>query len=117
MAVFAAWILVGFWSTREIHFDVDQWKQAGVASDMGIRYRMAYDLRAKIEKMDAPNFADLRQLLGPPRPSLDNLEPERLDYDLGASYRGPFITNSWHLQLFFDESQQLVEIRIAPGSA
>ena len=114
---FVAWVLVGFWMYREIPFDANQWKQAGVASDIGIRYRMVHNLRARIEQTDAPNFADLRQPLGPPHPSSDDLEPQVLEYYLGASYRGPFITNTWDIRLSFDDNQQLVEISIYPGSS
>jgi len=50
-----------------IPFDAGRWKQAEISGDFDIRYRMAHDLKSKIEKMDAPKFADLQKLLGPPQ--------------------------------------------------
>ena len=95
--------------SREIPFDADKWKQAVVSGNIDIRYRMVEDLKAKIGKMETPNFDDLRQLLGPS--SSDNHEPRALQYRIGRRL-SLLPSESRTFDLRFDENKQLVGILV-----
>jgi len=124
VAVFLAITACFVWPwarNRPIPFDADRWKQAEISHDFGIRNRMAYNLRAKLESMEPPNFVDVQLLLGsplrPPQPFSDRSEAFLVKYRLGQSYRGPIHSKSWYLKLYFDGNEQLLRVSIVPSSS